>query len=167
MTIWSALERSRMGRRYERLYSTKYLIKSLFYARGFLSKTPAQSCSPFSLRLSERERAQIAVAAGGKLLGAYIRAQLLGDHAAKRRVAKRPALNDTKLAAHQNAVFSSRFKELSAKRKGLISAQRMERESMQAAQEHRRIGEQRERQVRYRKGLRGFFRQANWQNPED
>lgn len=49
--------------------------------------------APFSLRLSEDERAQLKAEANGEPLGAYIRSRLLGPKAVKRRGA-RPRIKD-------------------------------------------------------------------------
>lgn len=53
---------------------------------------------PFSLRLSEAERAKLIAEAGNQPLGTYIRSRLLGADAAKRRTARKPRL-DEKTAA--------------------------------------------------------------------
>lgn len=53
---------------------------------------------PFSLRLSADERAELIRRAGSKALGAYIRAQLLGDAAAPRRASRQPAKDQQALA---------------------------------------------------------------------
>ena len=58
------------------------------------SRTP----TPFSLRLTEEERAVLERQAGGQPLGAYIRARLLGDQQKKRRTTRKPALDDQKIA---------------------------------------------------------------------
>lgn len=59
-------------------------------ANGIKAKAPP----PFSLRLSEGERARLRAEAGNQPLGSYIRSRLLGDDAAKRRKARRPRLDD-------------------------------------------------------------------------
>lgn len=51
----------------------------------------AKSPPPFSLRLSADERAELIRRAGNKPLGAYIRAQLLGNTTTPRRVSRQPA----------------------------------------------------------------------------
>jgi hypothetical protein len=57
-------------------------------------RTPA----PFSLRLSEEERAALEAQAGGQPLGAYIRARLLEDAGQARRSYRRPVKDDETLA---------------------------------------------------------------------
>lgn len=54
--------------------------------------------APFSLRLSRDERAYLEEQAGGRPLGAYIRAQLLGPRAAKRRAQRRPKVGNKQVA---------------------------------------------------------------------
>lgn len=57
-------------------------------------KTP-----PFSLRLTEDERAYLDQKAGKQPLGAYIRDQLLGNGVhEKRRILRKPQINDTQYA---------------------------------------------------------------------
>lgn len=53
---------------------------------------------PFSLRLSAEERAELERRAGSKSLGAYIRAQLLGDAVTRRRASRQPAADQQTLA---------------------------------------------------------------------
>ena len=75
------------------------------------------------------------------------------------RAAMDTALSENlkKLASHQNAVFTSRVNELTAKRKATVTKHRAEREKLAEQQEHRQNAEQIERQARYRKGLHGLF----------
>mgnify|MGYP001184552137 CR=1 FL=1 len=62
-------------------------------SRNFAASVPAGASSkrrrsgppPFSLRLSEAEKACLKAEAGAMPLGAYIRERLLGEHAEKRR----------------------------------------------------------------------------------
>lgn len=54
--------------------------------------------SPFSLRLSAKERAWLEERAGNRPLGAYIRERLLGEREQKRRRFRKPRIDD-KLAA--------------------------------------------------------------------
>lgn len=61
---------------------------------GRKKKTPA----PFSLRLSADERARLEAEAGGKPLGAYIRERLLGPNADKRRIQRKPRIDEQKIA---------------------------------------------------------------------
>ncbi len=65
--------------------------------------------------------------------------------------------NLKKLASHQNAVFTSRVNEITAKRKATVDKHRAERKELAKQQEHRQNAEQIERQARYRKGLHGLF----------
>lgn len=53
---------------------------------------------PFSLRLSAEERAELIRRAGNKPLGAYIRAQLLGNATKPRRASRQPAKDQQALA---------------------------------------------------------------------
>lgn len=53
---------------------------------------------PFSLRLSADERAELIRRAGNKPLGAYIRAQLLGDITTPRRSRRQPGMDQQALA---------------------------------------------------------------------
>ncbi len=59
---------------------------------------PYEKPVPFSLRLTREERAQLHAQAGDQPLGAYIRHQLLGDKAQKRRRTRRPGVDHQKLA---------------------------------------------------------------------
>ena len=54
--------------------------------------------SPFSLRLSEEERANLIRQAGSRPLGAYIRERLLGERAEKRRTFRKPKGDDKQIA---------------------------------------------------------------------
>ena len=58
----------------------------------------SQKPAPFSLRLTKKERAFLDVRAGNHPLGAYIREQLLGEDALKRRKQRKPRINDQKLS---------------------------------------------------------------------
>ncbi len=70
-------------------------------------KTPP----PFSLRLSDGERKYLNEQAGNQPLGAYIRSELLGDKAIKRRVLRKPQVNDQKLALVLSALGESRLSQ--------------------------------------------------------
>jgi hypothetical protein len=59
-----------------------------------LDKAP----TPFSLRLTREERAQLNARAGAQPLGAFIREQLLGDNVKKRRKSRKPRVGDQKLS---------------------------------------------------------------------
>lgn len=63
-------------------------------ARRVQGKTPP----PFSLRFTVQERAYLEDQAGRQPLGAYIRTQLLGEKAKKRRTLRKPKIDDQKLA---------------------------------------------------------------------
>lgn len=54
--------------------------------------------TPFSLRLTDAERAALEAQAGGQPLGAYIRARLLEDSRQTRRSRRRPVKDDAVLA---------------------------------------------------------------------
>ena len=54
--------------------------------------------APFSLRLSEEERAYLIQQAGNRPLGAYIRQRLLGERAEKRRTLRKPKIDDKQIA---------------------------------------------------------------------
>lgn len=64
---------------------------------------------PFSIRFSREERAYLEELAGKQPLGAYIRDQLLGDKAQKRRKSRKPALEDGQYAALLAALGESRL----------------------------------------------------------
>lgn len=55
--------------------------------------------SPFSIRFSEEERSYLEQLAGNRPLGAYIRGELLGEKAQKRRTTRKPAIEDGQYAA--------------------------------------------------------------------
>lgn len=65
--------------------------------------------TPFSLRLSEEERAYLEEKAGSRPLGAYIRNQLLGEQAQQRRALRKPSLGDEQYAALLAALGQSRL----------------------------------------------------------
>jgi len=58
------------------------------------NRMKAKAPPPFSLRLSEGEKARLRAEAGNQPLGAYIRSRLLGEDASKRRAARRPRLEE-------------------------------------------------------------------------
>lgn len=64
---------------------------------------------PFSIRFSREERAYLEERAGKQPLGAYIRDQLLGEKAQKRRKSRKPALEDGQYAALLAALGESRL----------------------------------------------------------
>jgi len=65
--------------------------------------------SPFSIRFSEDERTYLEQQAGNRPLGAYIRGQLLGEKAQKRRTIRKPAIEDEQYAALLAALGQSRL----------------------------------------------------------
>lgn len=65
--------------------------------------------APFSLRLSTEEKAYLKERAGNQPLGAYIREQILGDKARKRRAIRKPTLEDGQYAALLSALGQSRL----------------------------------------------------------
>ena len=66
--------------------------------RTKLRKSKPKYPPPFSLRLSNDERAYLEVLAGNQPLGAYIRETLLGERANKRKTLRKPHINDQKIA---------------------------------------------------------------------
>ena len=68
------------------------------FKQASVIKQPNKAASPFSLRLTVEERAYLDRKAGGKPLGAYIREQLLGDYADKRRASRKPKIDEQQLA---------------------------------------------------------------------
>jgi len=69
----------------------------------------AKMASPFSIRLSVEERAFLEQQAGHQPLGAYIRTQLLGEKAHKRRVLRKPKINEQQVASVLAALGQSRI----------------------------------------------------------
>lgn len=65
--------------------------------------------SPFSIRLSEEERKHLEQLAGNRPLGAYIRDQLLGEKAHKRRALRKPTVGDEQYATLLAALGQSRL----------------------------------------------------------
>ena len=59
----------------------------------------ASKPAPFSLRLTQEERAYLEQLAGTQPLGAYIRGRLLGDRATSRRKLRKPMIDDKMAAA--------------------------------------------------------------------
>jgi len=80
------------------------------------SSKKAKSTHPFSIRLSDDERALLEERAGNRPLGAYIREILLGEHTHKRRAIRRPQIEDAQygslLAALGNSNLSSNLNQL-------------------------------------------------------
>ncbi|MBL1259813.1 MAG: hypothetical protein COB33_004675 [Thiotrichaceae bacterium] len=65
--------------------------------------------SPFSIRFSEDERSYLEQQAGNRPLGAYIRDELLAEKAQKRRISRKPAIEDVQYAALLAALGQSRL----------------------------------------------------------
>ena len=65
--------------------------------------------SPFSIRLSEAERAYLVRQAGNRPLGTYIRSRLLGGKAEKRRTFRKPKVDDKQIAQVLAALGASRL----------------------------------------------------------
>lgn len=70
---------------------------------------PAKKPSPFSIRLTPEERATLEARAGSQPLGAYIRSELLGENARKRRVQRKPQADEQKIAQLLAGLKSSRL----------------------------------------------------------
>jgi hypothetical protein len=83
------------------------MISAQFNQKG-MAKKPKPS--PFSLRLTEEERAYLLAKANGKPLGAYIRAKLLADHETLRQKhLRRPGIDHEALARVLGALGQSRL----------------------------------------------------------
>ncbi|MDM3872530.1 hypothetical protein QSV34_14350 [Porticoccus sp. W117] len=71
---------------------------------------PKKRPAPFSIRLTPDERAYLEAKAGNRSLGAYIRQQLLGDRAEKRKHdLRRPQIDQEQYAALLAALGKSRL----------------------------------------------------------
>ncbi len=68
-------------------------------------KAPA----PFAIRFSDEERAYLEELAGNQPLGTYIRNQLLGDRAQKRRVTRKPNADHKMLAEVLASLGETRY----------------------------------------------------------
>ena len=77
--------------------SSKTLTDKFKSSKGNVPKKKRPA--PFSIRLTEDERAYLSQKAGSRPLATYIRDQLLGDMAEKRRVHRNPSINDKQVAA--------------------------------------------------------------------
>lgn len=73
------------------------------------NKTKRKYPPPFSLRLSAEERAYLEEKAGHRPLGAYIRETLLGERANKRKILRKPHINDQQIATVLSALGDSRL----------------------------------------------------------
>lgn len=62
--------------------------------QGGNGREKAKASPPFSLRLSDRERAHLKTCAGDLPLGTYIRSRLLGDETDKPRHSRRPRTDE-------------------------------------------------------------------------
>ena len=89
-------------------------VKALFQKTSIKAPSKAKpkkkaKPAPFSLRLSTEERTFLEERAGNMPLGAYIRRELLGERARKRRAVRKPTLSDEQYAALLAALGSSRL----------------------------------------------------------
>ncbi len=66
---------------------------------GKQNSHPGKRAAPFSLRLTADERAYLEQLAGNRSLSAYIREQLLGDKVHKRRVLRKPKMDEAQYAS--------------------------------------------------------------------
>ena len=57
-----------------------------------------KKASPFSLRLTDKEREILNQKARGQPLGSYIRKSLFGDNVQKRRISRKPKINEKQIA---------------------------------------------------------------------
>lgn len=81
-------------------------------SRRFNDSAPAsraKHAAPFSLRLSDEERAELERAAGSQPLGAYIRARVFGERVTPRRPVRRPIQDAQALARVLGALGQSRL----------------------------------------------------------
>ncbi len=69
----------------------------------------AKSTKPFSIRLTDDERAYLESQAGSRPLGAYIRQKLLGEKTSKRRALRKPSLGDKQHAELLAALGGGRW----------------------------------------------------------
>ncbi len=69
----------------------------------------ARMASPFSIRLSAEERVFLEQQAGHQPLGAYIRAQLFGKKVSKRRILRKPKIDEQQVASVLAALGQSRI----------------------------------------------------------
>jgi hypothetical protein len=67
-------------------------------AQGIEARSRPKPPPPFSLRLTARERARLEELAGSQPLGAYVRTRLFGEESDKRRMSRRPRVDEQKLA---------------------------------------------------------------------
>ena len=63
------------------------------------SKSKAKETRPFSIRLTEDEKAYLKAKAGRRSLGAYCRAVLLEGHGDSRKLLRHPTMSDSQYAA--------------------------------------------------------------------
>ncbi len=69
----------------------------------------AKTTTPFSIRFTDEERTFLQEKAGCRSLGAYIREQLLGEKAEKRRILRKPKVNEKEIAALLAGLGKSRM----------------------------------------------------------
>ncbi len=86
-------------------------IQSSFTAAsgGNRQRAKSKTAAPFSLRLTDEEHACLKAQAGGQSLGRYIRSELLGKRTTAQRLARRPSLDNTKVAKALAGLGQSRI----------------------------------------------------------
>lgn len=77
--------------------------------QAFHKASKPAALSQFCVRISDVERAMLERRAGNQPLSAYVRAQLFGDNAQKRRAVRRPKTNDAEFAKALALLGQSRF----------------------------------------------------------
>ena len=75
----------------------------------FQKATKPKAPSPFCVRLSDEEKARLRTEAGGRPLGAYVRHKLFGEAAQKRRVSRKPKVDDEALGRVLAALGQTRL----------------------------------------------------------
>ena len=75
----------------------------------FQKSSKPKAPSPFCMRLSDEEKARLCAEAGGRPLGAYVRDRLFGEAAQKRRVCRKPKVDDEALGRVLAALGQSRL----------------------------------------------------------
>lgn len=66
--------------------------------KAFSGAIAKPTAAPFSIRFTQDERNRLEAEAGRQPLGTYIRSRLLGDAASKRRLSRRPRVDDETVA---------------------------------------------------------------------
>ena len=75
----------------------------------FYKAAKPKAPSPFCVRLSDEEKARLRADAGGRPLGAYVRDRLFGEAAQKRRISRKPKVDDEALGRVLAALGQSRL----------------------------------------------------------